>query len=208
VTTPQNFKAQLKKQIGFLQWSAEGFDVGNREEALRIGTALRVLCHDTTNSTSILHHLNALNVIMRSEAPDRNKQDATLAGRRIVGEFSWSLASISPSQSGGHFLPCIDASAPHRMIEAPAWWNETFAHVNGVDYTRKKIVLWAVNKDGGAHVDHDIPADYEQLIANGAIGSFEAPDGSIVGIEDAHHTFLRTMAFEVLHSPDLIALAL
>lgn len=203
----QDFKVRMREQLGFLQRSADAFDAGHREEAIRIGTVLRTIFHDTRNSTSLLRHLNALSVLIRSEAPDRKKQDLALEYLTIVGEFSWSLASILPSATAGSFLPSVDPSNPGRMIEAPLWWNETFAHINGVNYTRQKLVLWAANKDGGAHVDDDIPADYERLKANAAIGSFQAPDGSLIGIEDAHHTFLRTMAFEVLHSPDLIALA-
>ena len=68
-------------------------------------------------------------------------------------------------------------------------------------------MLWAANKDGGAHVDQTIPKEYEQIKAAGALGYFEMPDGSRADIEDAHYTFLRSMAFEVLNSPALSALA-
>jgi len=206
VSTTQDFKKRLHEQLGFLTRSAAAFDQGHREEALRIATVLRVMFHDTGNSTSLLKHLNALNVIIRSTAPDRKKQDAALKGRKIVGEFSWSLASISPSD-GGKFLPCTDASASHRTIPASEWWEETFAHINGVAYTRKLVVGWAANKDGGAHVDDRLPSEYEELKKAAAIGYFEMPDGSHADIEDAHYTFLRTMAFEILNSPDIEALS-
>ena len=60
--------------------------------------------------------------------------------------------------------------------------------------------------DGGAHVDSALPQDYEAVKASGAIGSFEE-QGTKIEIEDAHLTFLRTMAFEVLNSTDLVASA-
>jgi hypothetical protein len=203
VSTTTDFKAHLAQQLGFLERSAAAYDSGHRQEAIRIGTTLRVIFHDTRKSTSLLHHLNALNVLVRSEAPDRARQDAQLAGRRILGEFSWSLAQFSLKG----FLPCTDPSGPHRLIEAPQWWTETFAHMEGIDYTRKAVVLWAANKDGGAHVDDELVPEYEQLKAAGSLGSIEGPGGQSIPIEDAHLTFLRTMAFEVLNSPDLMALA-
>jgi hypothetical protein len=202
----QDFKKQLREQLGFIQRSADAFDQGHREEAKRIATALRVIFRDTGNSISLLHHLNAVTVNIRSVAPDRQKQDAVLGGKKIIGEFSWSLASISPA-AGGNFAPCTDVKAPHRMIAAPDWWNEVFAHTEGRDYTRWDVVNWAANKDGGAHVDKAIPSEYEAIKKAGALGNFEAPDGSQADIEDAHYTFLRTMAFEVLNSPDLVALS-
>jgi hypothetical protein len=92
------------------------------------------------------------------------------------------------------------------MVEASVWWTARFASMNGVDYTRSKVVLWAANKDGGAHVDDDIPAPYAQLKDDGAFVIF-FNSGGVMKNKDAHYTFLRTMACEVLHSPDLLALA-
>lgn len=205
MSTTQDFKKRLQEQLGFLKRSAAGFDEGERAEAVRIATVLRVLLHDTGSSTSLLNHLNALQVPVRSDAPDRAKQDAALGGRKIVGEFSWSLASVTPL-AGGKFQPHSDASAPHRFIPASQWWLETFAHFGGVAYTRKLVVGWAANKDGGAHVDDSFPPEYEALKEKAALGYFELEDGTRADIEDAHFTFLRTMAFEVLNSPDIEAL--
>jgi hypothetical protein len=203
VSTTPDFAAHLTQQLGFLERSAAAFDAGHAQEAIRIGTALRVIFHDTRMSTSLLRHLKAMNVLVRSEAPDRTRQYAHLAGKRILGEFSWSLAQYSLEG----FCPCTNPSGPHRLIEAPVWWTETFAHMEGIDYSRKLVVLWAANKDGGAHVDDEPVPHYEQLKAAGSIGSIEAPGGQSIPIQDAHLIFLRTMAFEVLNSPDLVALA-
>jgi hypothetical protein len=203
----QDFKQQLKRQLGFLERSARDFDAGHRDEAIRIATVLRVIFHDTGSSTSLLKQLNAVTVSIRSKAPDRAAQSAKLGGRRIVGEFSWSLASIAASPSGGSFQPALEISHKDRSISAQDWWLEVFAHIEGVDYTRRAVVLWAANKDGGAHVDPTLPLDYERLKAAGAVGSLEFAHGVSVDVEDAHLVFLRTMAFEVLNSPDLQALA-
>jgi hypothetical protein len=79
--------------------------------------------------------------------------------------------------------------------------------MDDIDYSRKRVVLWAANKDGGAHVDDQQEPEYQQRKAAGAIGAIEGPGGVLVPIEDAHLTFLRTMAFEVLSSQDLVTLA-
>jgi hypothetical protein len=107
------------------------------------------------------------------------------------------------SAAGGSFKPSLETNDRDRFLPASGWWMEVFAHLNGVNYTRRAVVLWAANKDGGAHVDSDFPPDYQELKASGAVGFFEYADGQTVEIENAHLVFLRTMAFEVLNSPEL-----
>ena len=97
----QDFKAQLKRQLGFLEWSAGGFDAGRCDEAIRIATALRVIFHQAANSTSLLNHLNAAHVLVRSRAPDRAKQNAQLGGRTVVG----SILLIACLDVAGHVQP-------------------------------------------------------------------------------------------------------
>jgi hypothetical protein len=202
MTASPDFQAQLRRQLGFLERSASSFDAGFCDEGIRIATALRVIFHHTAQSTSLLTHLNAPNVRIRSKAPDAAKQAAQLGSGTLVGVF-WSLASITMSAAGGSFKPSLETNDRDRFLPASGWWMEVFAHLNGVNYTRRAVVLWAANKDGGAHVDSDFPPDYQELKASGAVGFFEYADGQTEEIENAHLVFLRTMAFEVLNSPEL-----
>jgi len=77
--------------------------------------------------------------------------------------------------------------------------------IDGVEYRRRSLVIWAANKGGGAHVADEIPPNYARVRAEGALGSLIDARG-IKNIKDAHYVFLRTMAGEVLHSPELLAL--
>ena len=59
------FKEQLARQLRFMRNSCRLYDEGNKEEAIRIGTSLRVLMRDTTDrkgrplSASLFSHLKA-----------------------------------------------------------------------------------------------------------------------------------------------------
>ena len=59
------FKEQLARQLRFIRNSCRLYDEGNKEEAIRIGTSLRVLMRDTTDrkgrplSVSLFSHLKA-----------------------------------------------------------------------------------------------------------------------------------------------------
>lgn len=48
------FSAHLKRQLLYLQNSVAAYDNGCAEEAIRIGVVIRVLCHDTQYSVSLL----------------------------------------------------------------------------------------------------------------------------------------------------------
>ena len=73
------------------------------------------------------------------------------------------------------------------------------------------MVLAAAYKDGGAHVDAKLTADYETLMTSGERGFFHyqttGETGNFKPIMDAHLVFLRQIGHELLSSPDLLALA-
>ena len=199
----QDFKRHLGVQLDFLRNSARAFDSGNKPEAIRIAVVLRVIFYRSTKSISLLDHLNALEIKIRSEAFARRQ---ALTGRRVVAGFSWSLATMVLAPSGCRLEPRTDPSGPCAFVSATEWWNEVVSTLSGNGYTRAKIILWAANKDGGAHVDAKVPEAYAELRASGALGFFQI-GGVQIPVEDAHLTLLRTMAFEVLNSPELLALA-
>ena len=49
--TPADLKLQLAKQIDFMKRSAESYDKGYEDEAVRLAVCIRVLLHDTKKST-------------------------------------------------------------------------------------------------------------------------------------------------------------
>ncbi len=51
--TDRSLADQLRRQIGFMQRSADMYDNGYDDESIRIATAIRVLVHDTRSSTSL-----------------------------------------------------------------------------------------------------------------------------------------------------------
>jgi hypothetical protein len=66
----QDFSKQLVRQLGFLQRSCADYDEGHTDESVRIATIIRVLIHDTRNSTSLLKHLSALSINLSSTVED------------------------------------------------------------------------------------------------------------------------------------------
>jgi hypothetical protein len=159
--TDQDMKARLRDQLGFLQRSAEAFDAGNTAEAIRIATVLRVIFHQTRKSTSLLTHLNATSISVRSKAGPESSTGA----RRVAG---WSLAVLHIFPGGSILAPICEPQNIDTMVKVNVWWTMVFAVIDGAEYKRRDLVLWAANKDGGAHVADVIPTDYAKIRVRGA----------------------------------------
>jgi hypothetical protein len=184
-----DFRTYLARQLSFLDRSAAAYDRGDRDEAYRIAVAIRVLLHDTRRSTSILKHLNAKDVPLLS---------TVMAGPRNALFFDgMNLLTISPGKIVGS--PKLGQGPIRRMVSVDDWWNEPIFTISRTETSRKDVVLGAANKDGGAHVDHALDADYERLRE----GLYLPSSNGAVDIPEPQLVSLRQMAFEILNSPAL-----
>jgi hypothetical protein len=97
-----------------------------------------------------------------------------------------------------------------RFIPFTDWWKtEIVCLTAGVRMTRKSLVLAVANTDGGAHVDASLEPDYTTIKTGaGLVATFQPAGGNPVLIPLESHSVatLRQIAYEVLHSPDLLAL--
>ena len=207
-------KSRLAQQLSFLASSAEAYDRGNRFEAVRLATTIRVLLHDTSKSTSLLEHMGKKAILLASST---RPQSPPPPGVSKVIRTGSELAHASLTAGGG-----LTARAEHcpnldrwgdtlHFLPVASWWSEVVHHLP--DLRRRDLVLTAANKDGGAHVDDEpLPADYQRI--KDGIWTYAQQDaaGNVVVAETPialeNLAELRQMAYELLNSPDLLALAL
>ena len=199
-----DFKVELSKQLGFLERSCDGFDSGYFDEAMRIATVLRILFHETRNSTPLLKHLGGNHVRLLSTSLDiATKMKDGGAGLLMfngMGEFS---LGGNPS-----YFPKLGDSYSRRLVPAPVWWGEIVLVLDrNTRLARKDVVLPAANQHGGTHVDANLTPAYERLIASHDLGSWSAEGGGLVPIGGHHYVALRQMGYEILNSSELTVLA-
>jgi hypothetical protein len=167
----QDFRSHLLEQLEFLDASASSYDAGIESEAKRLATTIRLLVHDGRGrSRSLLSHL---------DARDRLPWTDTAAGpiREAVLTIGSGLCITSLELDGSgraHFRAPLADLPPERIHPGAAfvdWWNDpVLADADGSEYSRGSLVLWVANKDGGAHVDSDLPRGYLALTRDNAIG--------------------------------------
>lgn len=197
-----DFRAKLTEQLTFLWTSCASYDAGNKREAVRIATCIRVMLHDTRSSVSLLTHLGAKNIRLSSSVEGEPPPNAVFMIRMVRQTTGEGGATVyGPQLDTKYLLP----------MSVSDWWSQIVYVLGKVQSTRKSLVLGAADKDGGAHVDAALSTDYETLATTGQRGWWHySPNddpNSTEPVTDVHLVYLRQMGFEIMNSPELLALA-
>lgn len=196
--TQQDLPHHLRRQLGFLRSSANSYDQGHKEEAVRIAVVIRVLFHDTRRSASLLERMgqmDAVQVISTAASPPVNLGVEIDYGELLRDATFGREIRYNP----------VPPDSP--TISCRAWWMQPILLRDRVLYTRRDVVLSAANKDGGAHVDD--PDDKLLAIKDGFwLRTLKRHDGTSVKVpeQDVHFRMLRRLADELLCSRALLAL--
>lgn len=197
-----DFAEQFRRQLKFLRTSCDAYDEGDKDEAIRIATTVRTLCHQTSKSSSLFSHLKATDVRVLSTG------EIVPPGRKFWPNLT--VIRLSPQLGIAEFAPKLDAANTKRSIRLNEWWRGDPAYIlDAREISRRELVLGAANKDGGAHVDVALDPTYERLLAGAGArmttttvaGSREMP------FRFGHLAALRQIGFELLNSPEVLALA-
>src|ERR1700730_6544268 len=74
--------------------------------------------------------------------------------------------SLKIKDTGVFLNPCLDVEADEPSILGK-WWTRPSLILPGLGgFNRKEIVLGLADKEGGAHVDVNLPEQYRQLLAS------------------------------------------
>jgi hypothetical protein len=184
----------LNEQLEFLKCSCASFDNGFEGEIKRLAVSVRVLAHDTNNSTSLLTLSGKKNTKYLDTSDPYD--DENLLGHSSLVQIHMTAQSVKPK---AHLDNDIDPS----WIDFDAWWNGIVL-VDSMknEFSRKDITLYLANKDGGAHVDHEIDEKYHNLRTQNSLGWItrtSADEREIAG-EDHVPATMRQIAHEVIKS--------
>lgn len=198
--TSDDLEASLREQIEFLRKSCKSYDEGFEGEGKRLATCIRVLVHDTSKSTSLLRLLKKKDIYFYDTATDYSPQNLL----SHFGLCQLRLERKSSQLATGNYVPCLDSCFElHkiRKIKFNDWWEEIVIKDSKSNlFTRKKLVLEASNKDGGAHVDPELDLDYA------ALSKFNSAGGMVVSgdlkvrpfINGPELPSIRQIAYEIL----------
>ncbi|MFA6253485.1 MAG: SEC-C domain-containing protein [Patescibacteria group bacterium] len=187
----EDLRQHLADSIRFLEESCNSYDRGFEGEAKRLSATIRILVHDTSQSTSLLTHLKMKDTRFLDTASD-NWSDNTMTYSGLV---AMQMATGTPP----HYIPLLD-SAKGKPVEFAAWWNGIiFVDNTKNTITRKELILSVANKDGGTHVDQILDEKYGQLSRCNSLGWNAAQNGKDVGpLRAPENASVRQIAHELL----------
>lgn len=193
--TQDDLNLLLDEQLEFLKLSCASFDNGFEGEIKRLAVSVRVLAHDTNASTSLLTLTNRKNTNFLDTADPYDNEN--------VWSHS-SLVQIHMTPQGAKPKAHLDDGIQSTQITFDAWWNGiVLVDLEKNEFSRKDIVLYLANKDGGAHVDHEIDERYHNLRTKNSLGWISVlGDGRKIAGEDQVPATMRQIAHELIKSLD------
>ena len=185
------FAKKLFEQLSFLETSCKLYDKGSEIEAYRIATSLRVIFHDSAHSVSLITHCKMNDWEFLTSNPT--------IGEKITPLRFFSV-ELSLDPPGLNCLPLLQNE--FQKIQIPDWWDgeSVFEHDDKF-YSRKKIILSAANKEGGAHVDKESDKFY-QTMEHELKGFNMNLSGIAYHATNSHFAMIRQFGHEVLKSAD------
>lgn len=162
----------LREQVQCLQSSVRAFDEGSEWEAKRLAVSIRVLVHDTKRSHSLLQQLRLKSQLEFHEITTPDQPGNLMSYHGLVGVL-FGAGSAS-------YYARLDDGPPYPTKRTPFenWWNRcVLRDAHGSQFSRKDLVLTMANKEGGAHVDPELNAEYARLSRDNSLG-WHFSDGS------------------------------
>lgn len=190
----QEVNEQWNDQINFIQESIRAFDNGNEKEARRLATAIRVMFHDSRESLSIYNQL------IKWSGKDMIFKSITDIYSPANLISSWLQLALQQSKGGLRYIPNLDESVNGRIffMDFDDWWNQIIFDDKKNYFTRRDVVLFVANKDGGAHLDSEIKESYANIVKYNSIGWTDS-DGKSPS-NNPLYTSIRVISQEILDS--------
>lgn len=204
------FLDNLEEQLEFLDLSCDLYDEGRIAEAKRLATTVRVLVHDTGASTSLLAHLGLKNKLRWADGILVEQLQLMIreqsAGRPMYASLLTTIklpVGFLDDPGLVRHVPVFEIQAVgERYVPFDYWWETPrLSNSDLVPVGRKDIVLWLANKDGGAHVDGELPNGYLRISRGSTMGVTLANlPGKSWKDDNPIPASMRQIAEEVRHS--------
>ncbi|MGH2116569.1 hypothetical protein [Aerococcus sp. L_32] len=182
----------LEEQLEFLINNCKMFDSGNFKYAKQIATNIRVLVHDTKTSQSLLQLLNRKESMKFLTTVSSPKNVVFQIGLVIPVEV-FVQADSNQYISEPWFIPTFTKSNNRKWVSFDTWYSQNVLTSAPTSFSRKKLITYVANKDGGAHIDKSLPEDFYQL-SKGISSMLYRENGPL-----NTHTYEKGEPFKYLH---------
>lgn len=185
----EELEKHLSEQLQFIEASAAAYDAGFEGEAKRLAVSIRILCHNTQLSKSLLGQLGLLAQFYDTAIPLEQASMMTHGG----------LVWISAKEKASKYIAMLDDVPIIKWSPFLDWWtNPIFRDLQKRELSRKALITTAANQDGGAHVDPALDIVYSDLANENSLGWVSGDGVTEELIPGAEKAAIRQIAHEVL----------
>lgn len=216
--TTQELRKHVDEQLILLNKACSDFDGGMEIAAKSISIILRLLLRTTRNQKALLDHfgLNSWKIISTNSF-------RSLPSNAMTFNTSGILALSISDQT--RLMPKLDFSeydSPKNWIDFSVWWEKDIVHQlrpgnafanpekhPSMTFTRKAIVTYVADTDGGAHVDTELAEEYHEFSRKPSMGAFIVANNNLEMplSNNVHLPSVRQFAAEFIYSIGKITIA-
>ncbi|WP_157243449.1 hypothetical protein [Algoriphagus resistens] len=166
----------FESQLMFMRAHMDQIASGNREFYKPLSINIRVVFHQTRKSHSLLNQLDIENRIQMASTSSKYSPSNLIPHTGLI--------ALSPLSNFANYLPIRDTSEVN-FLNYHQWWDEEIVMSNnsGKLWSRKELVTEVANKDGGGHIDSNIPIEFYNLSYRNALGWKFVKGSDEAGIE-------------------------
>ena len=192
----KSYQRSFSDVIDGARLSSEAYDKGFYGEAKRLAVCVRVLVHDTRQSTSLFEQLGIKRKLSFLGSPNPYGKNNLLAECHLVMAFIGAQPTYVP------LLDTDPMGMGWQRLPFDSWWNEpVIRDAQRQLFSRKDIVLWFANKEGGAHVDPLLDERYRRLQEDNSYGEvFMTGDAVVLPAAAIELACMRQIAHEILRT--------
>jgi hypothetical protein len=190
----QELRNHLKEQFGFLVQSSISYDKGFDGEAKRLALTMRILLHDSKNSTSLLKQLGIKNIKFCCTCKEEYNKKLYSTG------FHCLVSVFKGKPQFSKYIPSLYFS-PHDMkwVSLQKWLDKVVVvDGNKNKFTRQRLIRHVCNQDGGAHVDPSLDKQYHEFSRKNSLGWKYCSNGKWFDFSSPELASIRQMANEII----------
>jgi len=187
----------LRTQLNLLSKSCRDYDEGDRDEIVRVAQGLRVLLNSNGRANvSLVSQIGAT----QSRFFDTAARYSETSLNTYSGLMSVQL-DFGKTPPVMRSLPVLDDNG-RKLVRFSEWWDvlPAIRDTNRAKFTRRQLVCWMANEDGGSHVDTGLSAAYHYLSRGNALGWWMEGSLGQVSLMGAVDASIRQIAHEALRT--------
>lgn len=184
---------QFEEQLNFLNKSAELYDSGDWSAIKMASVPLRTLFYKQKYGPILIDKIKEVNKNLFFSSVKFPKNVVIYQGQISPIKYIHPLTNTIETV----YIPMLSEHTSFYKIGFSNWIDGRIFISNGVSFTRKELIKFVANQDGGGHVDDSLTKKYYQMVHNLYSAHFYPEN---VKADNLHLALLRQVVHESLYS--------